>query len=166
MTNAYLKKCFLIVGSLFLVGPISVRAQSEISPQCFDALHDASYATTPDQVRVSILRFESAGCEQNLRTAYLATGGVPPKGNVNARALVAIAYESAKRRDATMVSPVTGNKEGSKLVAGSAGGGVVFSLPRNLENTIGGNAVFIPSSKLSNEMVKELQKSGAFAVQK
>ena len=163
MISAYLKKGCLNVGLLFLAGPISVSAQTEISSECFDTIHDASYATTPDQVRVSIARFESVGCEKNLKTAYITTGGVPPKGSVNARALLAMAYESAKRRAATTVSP---GWPGGTTTAGKPGGGVVFSLPRNLEDKLGGNAVFLPSNKLSKEMLLELQKSGALAVQK
>ena len=163
MTLTHFKNNCLIVSVLFLIGPISVSAQTEISSQCFDAIHDASYAATPDQVRASIARFESPGCEQNLKSAYLTTGGVPPKGSVNAHALLAMAYESAKRRAATTVSPIW---PGGTTTAGKPGGGVVFSLPRNLEDKLGGNVVFLPSNKLSKEMLLELQKSGALAVQK
>lgn len=166
MTIGCFQNSPLTIGLLCLAGPAVVNAQTEISSQCFDAIHDASYATTPYQVRFSVARFEAAGCEQNLKTAYKSTGGVPPKGTVNTRALLAMAYESAKRRSATIVSPGPANKDGSNFVAGIPGGGVVFSLPPNLENKIGGNAVFIPSSKLSSEMVQELKKSGALAVQK
>jgi hypothetical protein len=166
MTNKYFQCRIKLISLLLFASPHVVKAQTEISSQCFDAIHDASYAVSLQQVRISVASFEAAGCDQSLNTAYKTSGGVPPKGSVNTRALLAIAYASAKRRSVMQVPPNNGIVTSVLAPGVLPGGAVVFRVPPDLEKILGGNAVFMPSNKLTKEMIVELKKSGAFAAQK